>query len=122
MEISSPHPLLSCVLSSTSCPVASSRTEIADLNNQYDDDRVLRRYLERVLPASVWTEVAPGLRASTCSGFCWPRPTARRGLALARDLSQTHEVGGTPLLEKPLHYDTIASLPATFEGAFHDGC
>jgi len=43
----------------------------------------------------------------------------RRGLALARDFSRTREASGTPLLEKPLHYDTMASLQATFEGAFH---
>lgn len=43
----------------------------------------------------------------------------RRGLALARDFGQTREAFGTPIMEKPLHYDTMASLQATFEGAFH---
>jgi hypothetical protein len=43
----------------------------------------------------------------------------RRGLALARDFSRNREAFGTPILEKPLHYDTMASLQATFEGAFH---
>jgi len=43
----------------------------------------------------------------------------RRGLALARDFSRHREAFGTPLMEKPLHYDTLASLQATFEGAFH---
>jgi alkylation response protein AidB-like acyl-CoA dehydrogenase len=43
----------------------------------------------------------------------------RRGLALARDFGQKREAFGTPLMEKPLHYDTLASLQATFEGAFH---
>jgi alkylation response protein AidB-like acyl-CoA dehydrogenase len=43
----------------------------------------------------------------------------RRGLALARDFGQKREAFGTPILEKPLHYDTMASLQATFEGAFH---
>jgi len=43
----------------------------------------------------------------------------RRGLALARDFGRTREAFGTPILEKPLHYDTMASLQATFEGAFH---
>jgi len=43
----------------------------------------------------------------------------RRGLALARDFSRNREVDGTPILEKPLHYDTMASLQSTFEGAFH---
>jgi alkylation response protein AidB-like acyl-CoA dehydrogenase len=43
----------------------------------------------------------------------------RRGLALARDFSRNREAFGTPILEKPLHYDTMATLQATFEGAFH---
>lgn len=43
----------------------------------------------------------------------------RRGLALARDFSRNREAFGVPILEKPLHYDTMASLQATFEGAFH---
>ena len=43
----------------------------------------------------------------------------RRGLALARDFGQKREAFGTPIMEKPLHYDTMASLQATFEGAFH---
>ncbi|PQJ34081.1 hypothetical protein BSZ35_05190 [Salinibacter sp. 10B] len=43
----------------------------------------------------------------------------RRGLALARDFSRNREAFGTPIIEKPLHYDTMASLQATFEGAFH---
>ena len=43
----------------------------------------------------------------------------RRGLALARDFSRNREAFGTPIIEKPLHYDTMASMQATFEGAFH---
>ena len=43
----------------------------------------------------------------------------RRGLALARDFGQEREAFGTPIMEKPLHYDTMASLQAQFEGAFH---
>lgn len=43
----------------------------------------------------------------------------RRGLALARDFGQSREAFGTSIMEKPLHYDTMASLQATFEGAFH---
>jgi len=42
--------------------MASSQTKIADLDNQLDDDRVLRRYLERVLPEEVQADVAPDLR------------------------------------------------------------
>lgn len=43
----------------------------------------------------------------------------RRGLALARDYARNREAFGTPIIEKPLHYDTMASMQATFEGAFH---
>lgn len=42
----------------------------------------------------------------------------RRGLALARDYSTKREAFGTPIIEKPLHYDTMASMQATYEGAF----
>jgi hypothetical protein len=42
--------------------MASSLAKIADLDNQYGDDRVLRRYLERVLPPTVRTEIEPELR------------------------------------------------------------
>jgi alkylation response protein AidB-like acyl-CoA dehydrogenase len=43
----------------------------------------------------------------------------RRGLALVRDFSQKRTAFGQPIIEKPLHYDTLANLQATFEGAFH---
>ncbi len=43
----------------------------------------------------------------------------RRGLALARDYARKREAFGTPIIEKPLHYDTLADVQATFEGAFH---
>jgi alkylation response protein AidB-like acyl-CoA dehydrogenase len=43
----------------------------------------------------------------------------RRGLALARDFSRKREAFGTPIIEKPLHYDTLASIQSTMEGAFH---
>jgi hypothetical protein len=43
--------------------MASPTRKIADLDNQFDDDRVLRRYLERVLPESVRSAVTPDLRA-----------------------------------------------------------
>lgn len=43
----------------------------------------------------------------------------RRGLALARDYARRRKAFGTPIIEKPLHYDTLADVQATFEGAFH---
>jgi alkylation response protein AidB-like acyl-CoA dehydrogenase len=43
----------------------------------------------------------------------------RRGLALARDYARKRKAFGTPIIEKPLHYDTLADVQATFEGAFH---
>jgi alkylation response protein AidB-like acyl-CoA dehydrogenase len=43
----------------------------------------------------------------------------RRGIALARDFGRKRKAFGTPIIEKPLHYDTMASLQATYEGAFH---
>jgi hypothetical protein len=43
----------------------------------------------------------------------------RRGLALARDYARRRVAFGAPLVEKPLHVDTLAMLQAEAEGAFH---
>lgn len=43
----------------------------------------------------------------------------RRGLALARDFAYKRIAFGAPLVEKPLHVDTLAGLQAEFEGALH---
>jgi alkylation response protein AidB-like acyl-CoA dehydrogenase len=43
----------------------------------------------------------------------------RRGIALARDYATKREAFGDPLIEHPLHRDTLADLQATYEGAFH---
>ncbi|MES2561857.1 MAG: acyl-CoA dehydrogenase family protein, partial [Pseudomonadota bacterium] len=43
----------------------------------------------------------------------------RRGLALARDYARRRIAFGTPLIDKPLHLDTLAGLQAEFEAAFH---
>ncbi|HLF91643.1 MAG TPA: acyl-CoA dehydrogenase family protein [Anaerolineales bacterium] len=43
----------------------------------------------------------------------------RRGLALARDYARRRVAFGAPLIEKPLHADTLAGLQAEMEAAFH---
>ncbi|HEY8226326.1 MAG TPA: acyl-CoA dehydrogenase family protein [Pyrinomonadaceae bacterium] len=43
----------------------------------------------------------------------------RRGLALAFDYAQKRVAFGAPLSDKPLHIDTLASLQAEAEAAFH---
>src|SRR5262249_40974308 len=43
----------------------------------------------------------------------------RRGLALARDYARVRVAFGAPLAQKPLHVDTLATLQAELEGAFH---
>jgi len=43
----------------------------------------------------------------------------RRGLALALDYASKRIAFGAPLSEKPLHMDTLATVQAEFEGAFH---
>lgn len=43
----------------------------------------------------------------------------RRGLQLARDYAQRREVFGKPLIEQPLHQQTLADLQAEFEAGFH---
>ena len=43
----------------------------------------------------------------------------RRGLALSLDYASKRAAFGARLSEKPLHLDTLATLQAEFEGAFH---
>jgi hypothetical protein len=43
----------------------------------------------------------------------------RRALALARAYARERVAFGAPLADKPLHADTLASLQAEFEAAFH---
>jgi len=43
----------------------------------------------------------------------------RRGLALSFDYASKRVAFGAPLSEKPLHRDTLATLQAEFEAAFH---
>ncbi len=43
----------------------------------------------------------------------------RRGVALALDYARKRVAFGSPLVEKPLHIDTLASLQAEAEAAFH---
>ncbi len=42
----------------------------------------------------------------------------RHALALAKDYAKRRVAFGSPLMEKPLHVDTLASMEAEFEGAF----
>jgi len=43
----------------------------------------------------------------------------RRAVALARDYAQKRVAFGAPLLEKPLHIDTLAGMQAELEAGFH---
>ncbi len=43
----------------------------------------------------------------------------RRATALARDYAQKRIAFGAPLIDKPLHADTLAGMQAELEGAFH---
>lgn len=43
----------------------------------------------------------------------------RRGIALARDYATRRRAFGSPLIELPLHADTLAGLQAEYEAAFH---
>jgi acyl-CoA dehydrogenase len=42
----------------------------------------------------------------------------RHGLALAKDYARRRVAFGAPLMEKPLHIDTLAAMEAEYEGAF----
>ncbi|MEJ2514123.1 MAG: acyl-CoA dehydrogenase family protein [Gammaproteobacteria bacterium] len=43
----------------------------------------------------------------------------RRGIALARDFAARREVFGRPLSRQPLHLQTLATMQAEYEAAFH---
>jgi putative acyl-CoA dehydrogenase len=43
----------------------------------------------------------------------------RRGLALAKDYSARRSAFGKPLIEQPLHAETLAALQVEWEGCFH---
>ena len=43
----------------------------------------------------------------------------RRGMALARSYAQEREAFGEPIINHPLHQETLADIQATLEGAFH---
>lgn len=45
--------------------------------------------------------------------------TMRRGIALARDYARRREAFGAPLIDHPLHRDTLGELQAETEAAFH---
>lgn len=77
-------------------------------------------------PAVPVGELANGVRAiSTVLNITrtWNSIAAlaymRRGLALARAYATLRRAFGRPLLEQPLHADTLAGMQAEFEAAFH---
>jgi hypothetical protein len=43
----------------------------------------------------------------------------RRGVALARSYAEKREAFGKPIIDHPLHQETLADAQATYEGAFH---
>jgi hypothetical protein len=45
--------------------------------------------------------------------------TMRRGVALARSYAEKREAFGKPIIDHPLHQETLADAQATYEGAFH---
>jgi alkylation response protein AidB-like acyl-CoA dehydrogenase len=45
--------------------------------------------------------------------------TMRRGVALARSYAEKRKAFGKPIIDHPLHQETLADAQATYEGAFH---
>jgi alkylation response protein AidB-like acyl-CoA dehydrogenase len=77
-------------------------------------------------PATPVGELANGVRAiSTVLNITrtWNSVAAlaymRRGLALARNYATIRRAFGRPLVDQPLHADTLAGLQAEFEASFH---
>ena len=63
-------------------------------------------------------QVAPMLNVTrTWNAVCAVASMAR-AIALARDYAERRQVFGRPLIEQPLHAQTLADMQAEFEGAF----
>jgi hypothetical protein len=63
-------------------------------------------------------QVAPMLNVTrTWNGICAVASMAR-ALGLARDYAMRRQAFGRPLIEQPLHAQTLADMQAEFEGAF----
>ena len=63
--------------------------------------------------------IAPMLNVTRLWNAICAIATMRRGLSLARDFARRRFAFGTMLSERPLHLETLASLQAEFEAAFH---
>lgn len=64
-------------------------------------------------------QIAPMLNITRTWNAIGALATMRRCLALARDYANRRVVFGRPLAEQPLHQDTLATMQAEFEAAFH---
>jgi len=63
--------------------------------------------------------IAPMLNVTRTWNAVTAAALIRRGLALARDYARKREAFGRPILDQPLHQETLADLEATLEGCFH---
>ena len=63
--------------------------------------------------------IAPMLAVTRTWNSVCAVATMRRGVALARDYARRRVAFGRPLVEQPLHVDTLAGLQAELEAAFH---
>jgi alkylation response protein AidB-like acyl-CoA dehydrogenase len=63
--------------------------------------------------------IAPMLNVTRTWNAVTAAALIRRGLALARDYAHKRTAFGRPLIEHPLHRETLADVQATLEGALH---
>jgi alkylation response protein AidB-like acyl-CoA dehydrogenase len=63
--------------------------------------------------------VAPMLNVTRTWNAVTAVSLMRRGLALARDYARKREAFGEPIINHPLHQETLADAQATLEGSFH---
>jgi alkylation response protein AidB-like acyl-CoA dehydrogenase len=64
-------------------------------------------------------EIEPMLRITRVWNSVCAASFMRRGIALAADYARRRSVFGAPLIDQPLHRDTLAGLQAEQAGAFH---
>ena len=63
--------------------------------------------------------IAPMLNVTRTWNAVTAAALIRRGLALARDYAQKRTAFGRPLIEHPLHQETLADIQAVLEGTVH---
>jgi hypothetical protein len=70
-------------------------------------------------PARGTRHISPMLNITRTWNAVTAAAFIRRGMALARSYAQEREAFGEPIINHPLHQETLAEIQSTLEGVFH---